>query len=98
MISGMFGPRLTVQVTVAGLVGERMVHWNGAVRLRGRPDVRAALRAAGRQADVNLLGVLAAGGEPVVLLDGLRLNLPADLVRPVADGTRLSWLQPMVGG
>lgn len=98
MIRRLFGRRVTLQVTVAGLVGQHMVHWNGAVHLRGRPDVRAALRAAGREAGVDLLGVLAEGGEPVVLLDGLRIDLPADLVRPVADGVRLSWLQPMVGG
>jgi len=75
-----------------------MVHWTGAVHLRGRSDVHAALRAAGRAAGVDLLGTLAAGAEPVVLLDGLRMSLPADLARPVVDGDRLSWLQPMVGG
>lgn len=98
MISRLFGPRLTIQVTILGQVGNRLVRWEGPVRLRGPADVRNALRAAGDAARIDLLGALGAGMEPTLLLDGRRLELPLALAAPVAGGAKLAWLTPMSGG
>jgi hypothetical protein len=99
MISRLFGPRLTIRVTILGLVGDRVVRWDGPVTLRGpAATVRQALKAGGRAAGADLLGALDRGAEPSLLLDGRRLDLPADLTAPVVEGASLSWLMPMAGG
>ncbi|HEY3369010.1 MAG TPA: hypothetical protein VGK74_28460 [Symbiobacteriaceae bacterium] len=98
MIERWFGPRLVVAITILGTVGERVVRFNGEVRLRGPADVGRALKAAGAAAGVDLLQALADGAQPALLLDGRRLSLPEELAAPVAQGSRLSWLMPMAGG
>ncbi|HYG60026.1 MAG TPA: hypothetical protein VD902_18320 [Symbiobacteriaceae bacterium] len=90
--------RPTVSVTITGVVGGRMVRWEGKVRTGPGADVAAALAAAGKAADIDLLGALAGGAQPAVLLDGRRLELPQDLHTTVETGARLSWLMPMAGG
>jgi hypothetical protein len=98
MLSRLFARRATITVQVLGQVGRHMVRWTGPVRVSTPADVKAVLHAAGRAAGADLLGALAAGMQPALLLDGRRLDLPADLTAPVADGSRLSWLMPMAGG
>lgn len=98
MLEALFGPRVTVGVRVLGLVGDRMVHFDGQVRLRGAPDLHAVLKAAGRTAGVDLIAALAAGAEPAIMLNGERLDLPADMARPVSHGSQIAWLMPMAGG
>lgn len=90
--------RHTVHVRVLGVIGGRMVRWSGDVRVVPGATVGAVLAAAARPARVDLPGALAAGDQPVLMLDGLRLDLPAALSHPVPDGAQLTWLQPMVGG
>lgn len=99
MLSRLFARRrLTVSVQVLGLVGPHMVRWSGHVAVAAPADVRAVLRAAGKAAGADLLGALAGGMQPAVLLDGRRLSLPQELATTVDDGARLSWLLPMAGG
>lgn len=98
MCSRLFGTRLTVHVLLLGLVGDRVVRWDGPVRLRAPATVREALRQAGRAAGADLLGALARGMQPALLLDGQRLELETGLDRPVAEGAKLAWLMPMAGG
>ncbi|HWI52336.1 MAG TPA: hypothetical protein VNT01_09395 [Symbiobacteriaceae bacterium] len=98
MLSRLFGPRITVAVRVLGLVGGRMVQWEGPVRLKGPADLRTVLAAAGRGAGVDLLGALAAGAQPALLIDGCRQDLPVGLAATVPDGARVTWLLPMAGG
>ncbi|HYF78132.1 MAG TPA: hypothetical protein VD973_13410 [Symbiobacteriaceae bacterium] len=98
MLKALFGPKVTVKVRILGLVGDRMVHFDGQICLRGTPDVHQVLRAAGRAAGVDLLAALDAGAEPSIMLSGERLDLPADLTRPVPDGAQIAWLMPMAGG
>lgn len=87
--------RPTVHVTILGVVGGRMVQYTGEVRAA---TVEAALRVAGRAAGVDLLGALAQGDQPAVMLNGDRLDLPTGLTRPLEDDAKLSWLMPMAGG
>jgi hypothetical protein len=98
MFSRLFGPRVTVRVTILGMVGDRMVRWDGPVTVREPATVELVLRAAGRAAGADLAGALAGGMQPALLLDGQRLELPADLAARVAPGARVSWLMPMAGG
>jgi|GEM_PF-5111148 len=98
MIERLLAPRLTVQATVLGVVGGRMVRWNGQINVKGPADVRRALAAVGRAAGVNLLKALTAGDQPALLLDGDRILFPSGLDQPVKQGSRLSWLMPMAGG
>lgn len=97
MISWLFGRRITVHGTVLGVVGDRMVRWDGAVRLRTPATVEDALRALGKAAGADLLGALALG-QPAVLLNGRGLTLPDDLAAPLGPGDTLSWLMPLAGG
>jgi len=90
---GLDRPR--VQVTILGVVGGRMIQYTGEVRAA---TVEAALRAAGRAARVDLLGALAAGHQPALLLNGERLDLPEALTRQTENAATLSWLMPMAGG
>jgi molybdopterin converting factor small subunit len=98
MIDRLFGPRITVAVSILGVVGGRMVRWRGTVHLRGRTDVRRVLRAAGSLAGVDLAGEAGLEPGPNLLLNGRRLELPGELSAPVADGAQLAWLTPMAGG
>lgn len=98
MLRAIFGASVTVSVRILGLVGDRMVHFDGQVRLRGTPDVTAVLKTAGRAAGVDLLAALAAGAEPTIMLNGERLDLPAGLTRPVPHGSQIAWLMPLAGG
>lgn len=92
-----FRPR-RIRVTVLGMVGDRVVRADETLTLRGALTVQGALQAAGRRTGVDLVGVLQAGAEPTLMLNGERLTLPDDLVRPVPDGAHVSWLMPMAGG
>lgn len=98
MISRLFRPHGRVVVMVLGTVGDRLVRYNGTVRLPLPADVGTALGEAGKAAGVDLLGELERGAEPLLLLEGIRLNLPDGLAAPVQDGSSLSWLMPMAGG
>ncbi|MDF2629987.1 MAG: hypothetical protein K0R39_3818 [Symbiobacteriaceae bacterium] len=98
MLERLLGPRVTVAVRVIGVVGDRVVHWAGQVHLRGTPDLLRVLRAAGKEAGADLIGAIAAGAQPAILLSGERLDLPADLARPIRHGAQITWLMPMAGG
>lgn len=98
MIERLFGPRVQVTVSVTGYIEGKRVRWSGAVRLRAPATVAQALRAAGRAAGVDLAGALDRGEQPIVLLDGMRLEMPEGLGQPLSEGMSLNWLQPMVGG
>lgn len=75
-----------------------MVRWEGRVRLPAGADLRTALSAAGRAARADLLGALANGAQPSILVDGNRVELPEDLSRIVDADSSISWLMPMAGG
>lgn len=98
MLSRLFGARVTVAVRILGQVGGQMVRWEGEVRVKAPASIKTVLEAAGRAAGVDLTAALQAGDQPAVLLNGRRLELPADLAAPVADGARVAWLMPMAGG
>jgi hypothetical protein len=98
MFDWLFGRRLRIRVTILGIVGDRVVRFDAPVSLRGPVTVGGALRAAGRSAQADLLGALAGGAYPSVLLNGERLDLPQGLVIPVTEGDHLTWLMPIAGG
>ncbi|MFZ5814764.1 MAG: hypothetical protein ACOY93_05625 [Bacillota bacterium] len=98
MFSALFGRRITVAVRIIGVVGDRVVRWEGRVRIAVGSDLRTALRAAGRAAGVDLLKAMAEGPEPTILLEGVRVELPEGLSRNVDADSSIAWLMPMAGG
>jgi len=98
MIDRLFGPRVTVAVSITGYIEGQRVRWSGSVRLRAPATVGDALRAAGKAARVDLVRALERGEQPILLLDGMRLEAPLGLGQTLKEGMSLNWLQPMVGG
>lgn len=98
MFDRIFRPRIAVQVVVMGMVDRHLVRFQGVVKVAVPATVGDGLKAAGRAAGVDLLGAISKGDQPVILLDGFRLDLPDGLTTPLKDGASLSWLLPMAGG
>lgn len=98
MLERLFGARLSIHVTILGIVRDRVVRFDGSVAVRGPATVGGALVEAGRVAQADLVGALESGAHPSVLLNGERLDLPGGLATPVTEGDRLSWLMPIAGG
>lgn len=98
MFDRIFRPRIAVRAVVLGMVDRRVVRFQGLVRVAAPAAVADGLKAAGRAAGIDLLAALRAGDQPVVLLDGARIDLPGGLDLPLEDGSSLSWLLPVAGG
>ncbi|MFZ5826360.1 MAG: hypothetical protein ACOY94_18865 [Bacillota bacterium] len=98
MLSWLFGPRITVQVRVLGVVGAHVVRWEGQVRLPAGSDLRTALAHAGRAARVDLAGALDEGADPTILVNGDRVQLPEGLSKVVDADSAITWLMPLAGG
>lgn len=98
MLRRLFGPRARVAVLVMAVTGGQVVRYSGEVSVPAPATVRTVLQQAGRKAGRDLLAALAAGEQPVCLVDGVRHDLPAGLDETVPDGAQVSWLMPMTGG
>lgn len=89
--------RLRVRVLVRGVVGRQLIRWEGTVTLPAGATLGDVLRRAGPACGADLRAAVQRQN-PVLMVDGDRVEVPEGLGRAVADGAEVTWLMPMGGG
>jgi len=93
----MFWRRRQVRVVIRGMVGRTLVRWQGTLSVPDGATLAEVLRRAGRACGADLAHD-ARHRNPVLMLNGDRLDLPEALDQPVPAGAELVWLMPLTGG
>lgn len=87
---------MRVEVLVEGMLSGRFIRERFSLDVPERSRVRDVARALHGRIGLDLLSREGTG--TVAMLDGERLDLPADAERPVSAGVLLAILSPLAGG
>lgn len=90
---------IKIHFSVHGLIAGKVLRLNTRVQLHENATLTELLEIVGPQIGVDILTPLKKGGEnPVILLGGKNLELPAGLEQQLQDGDEIAILQALAGG